>query len=248
MFDVKNSGTLNGLNQALVIDAIDSATVSLDIRGTFVGTLQLQGSIDDLNWVALAAYPIGSTAGGSPVTSTTAPGAWVASAAGCKSARVICTAYTSGSMVVNLRCESQGSPLFNLLAAALAAGSNLVGDVGIQYRGNATGAATTRHIVAAASTNATNVKNAAGRLLGWCLANTTAAWRYVKLHNSSAAPVAGASVFRTIGIPPNGVCVADIPGGIAFSSGIGFTIVTGAADTDATAVTANDVVGDLHYA
>jgi len=85
-------------------------------------------------------------------------------------------------------------------------------------------------------------------VFGWHFANTTAAWRYVKLHNSTTAPTAGAGVVRTIGIPPNDTASFFSEGGITFATGIGLTMVTGAADADATAVTANDIVGELFYA
>lgn len=139
-------------------------------------------------------------------------------------------------------------PSLPVTPAALAAGTAAIGDVGIQARANATGAAMIRHVVAAASTNATVTKATAGRLLGWSLANTTAAWVYLKLHNIATAPTAGAGVVMTIGIPPNNKSEVDLICGAGFSTGIGYTIVTGAADTDATAVTANAVVGDLFYA
>lgn len=138
-------------------------------------------------------------------------------------------------------------PSLPVTPAALVAGTAAIGDVGVQYRANATGAATVKHVVAAASTNAQNIKAAAGRLLGWSLHNTTAAIVYVKLHNSASAPTAGAGVYMTIGIPANGRTEISLAGGIAFGTGIGLTIVTGAADTDATAVAANSVVGDLFY-
>jgi hypothetical protein len=131
---------------------------------------------------------------------------------------------------------------------ALAAGTNLAGDVGQQYRANATGAASGAHIVSAATTNATSVKGSAGRVLGWSLSNNSAAWRYVKLHNQTTTPTAGTGVVRTIAIPPGGISNFTLEGGIAFSTGIGLTIVTGAADADATAVGANEVVGDLFFA
>jgi len=133
--------------------------------------------------------------------------------------------------------------------AALPTGANLAADVGLQVRANATGAATTSHLVSAASTNAANIKNTAGRVLGWSAANTTASYQYVKLHNSATAPTAGAGVFQTIAIPPNGVnnMPPTLPG-IGFSAGIGRTIVTGSADTDATATTAGAVVFDLFFA
>jgi len=131
---------------------------------------------------------------------------------------------------------------------ALVAGTAAIGDVGIQYRANATGAASGAHIVAAATTNATIVKGSAGRVLGWSLANTNAAWRYVKLHNQTTTPTAGTGVVRTIGIAPNSVSDFSIEGGIAFTTGIGLTTVTGSADADTTAVGAGDIVGDLFFA
>ena len=103
------------------------------------------------------------------------------------------------------------------------------------------------HIVAAATTNPTVVKAAAGAFHGCVLANTAAAWRFVKLHNGPSAPTAGAGVVRTLPIAPGGVLVIDLSAPIAFPAGIGLTIVSGAADTDATAVAANDVVGEILF-
>lgn len=139
-------------------------------------------------------------------------------------------------------------PSLPVTPAALVAGTAAIGDVGTQYRSNATGAALIKHVVAAASTNAQNVKASAGRLVGWSLSNTTAAWVYLKLHNTAGTPTAGAAVVGAIGIPPNGKSELQLDGGISFTTGIGLSIVTGAADADATAVTANAVVGDLYYA
>ena len=136
-----------------------------------------------------------------------------------------------------------------VLSGALAAGTNAIGDVGIQYRANATGGATIKHIISTATTNATNTKAAAGRVVGWSFVNTTASWQYVKLHNTTGTPTAGSAVVQTIGIPPNGVNNMPLGGGsIAFATGIGYTIVTGSADADTTATTAGAVVGDLFYA
>ena len=141
-----------------------------------------------------------------------------------------------------------GTITANIGTGSLAAGTNAIGDFGVQYRANATGAGTDHHVVAAASTNSSIVKASAGRLIGCNLANTTAAWQYVKLHNIATAPTAGSGVVKTIGIPPNGRANFTFEGGIGFSTGIGRTIVTGAADADATATTANAVVGDLIFA
>ena len=131
---------------------------------------------------------------------------------------------------------------------ALPAGANAVGDFGVQYRANATGGASGAHIVSAATVNATIVKASAGRVVGWNLSNTTASWVYVKLHNLATLPTAGAAVARSIGIPPNGSREFSMGGGIAFTTGIGLTTVTGSADADATAVAAGAIVGDLFFA
>jgi hypothetical protein len=104
------------------------------------------------------------------------------------------------------------------------------------------------HLVSAASTNAAPVKTSPGRVLGWQFQNTNAAVRYVKLHNVAVSPTAGVAVFMSIGIPANGKSEVFLPGGIGFSTGIGITAVTGAADSDTTGVGANDIVGTLLYA
>lgn len=106
-----------------------------------------------------------------------------------------------------------------------------------------------KHVVAAAGTNAASVKNSSGRVVGWCFANTTAAWKYVRLYNLAVAPTVGSStVAQTIGVPPNGVNVALSGVGIGFATGIALAVTGGAADADTTATAANDVVGDLFFA
>lgn len=130
---------------------------------------------------------------------------------------------------------------------ALPAGANAIGDVGMQVRANATGAAGNHHIVSAATTNVAQIKATAGRVVGWCLSNTTASWRFVKLHNVASA-TAGAAVAQTIGIPPNGKAECSIPAGIAFATAISRSIVTGAADADTTVTGVADVVGEIFFA
>jgi hypothetical protein len=144
--------------------------------------------------------------------------------------------------------QTQGTVATSFTQPALVAGSALIGDVGQQYRANATGAASGAHLVSAATTNATIVKGSAGRVLGWALANTNAAFRYVKLHNQTTTPTAGSGVVRTIAIPPNSLAQMKLEGGIAFATGIGLTTVTGSTDADTTAVGAGDIVGELFFA
>lgn len=156
---------------------------------------------------------------------------------------------TAGGLRVATHAVTQSGTWNVTVNAAIAAGTNAIGDVGVQYRANATGAASATNFVAAASTNPTVIKASAGRLLGYHLTNNATAVRLVKFHNQATAPTAGTGVVQTVGIPPNGGTVfLTIPGGIGFSTGIAITTVTGAAATDATAVAENDIVGTFHYA
>jgi hypothetical protein len=131
---------------------------------------------------------------------------------------------------------------------ALVAGTAAIGDVGVQYRANATGAASGTHLVSAATTNPTVVKASAGRLLGYVLTNNAASKVYVKFHNQTTSPTAGSGVVRSVGIPAGGTVAWSLEGGVAFATGIALTTVTGAADADNTAVALNDIVGDIFFA
>lgn len=109
-------------------------------------------------------------------------------------------------------------------------------------------AASTFHLISAASTNANSVKASAGLVTGYYLVNTASAFRYVKLYNKASSPTVGTDTPRCVfGIPAVSAAniALDLP--IAFETGIGLAIVTGIADSDATAVSANDVAVTLYY-
>lgn len=150
---------------------------------------------------------------------------------------------SDGTNIRDLSVDSTGK-----LQMALTAGTTLAGDTGVQYRANATGAASNKHLISAATTNSTVVKASPGRLVGWSIANTNAAFRYVKLHNATSAPTAGAGVVMTLAIPPNFVAQMALDGGVAFTTGIGLTATTGSADADTAAVGAGDLIIELFYA
>jgi hypothetical protein len=83
------------------------------------------------------------------------------------------------------------------------------------------------------------------------LTNVNAAARFLKMYNSASAPTAGSGTpVMTIQIPGNTAgagLVLDFPMGLAFSSGIGFTITGAVGDSDTTAVAANEIILNLFY-
>lgn len=101
-------------------------------------------------------------------------------------------------------------------------------------------------VLSAASTNPTLVKSTSGRLYGYQLANTTAAWKFLRLYNLTVAPTVGTSVpFMVVPIPPNGMVDIHNTVPVAFATGISYAITGASPDLDATAVAAGDVVGHL---
>lgn len=260
-------------NSAVEVNLNNATSLAIQVVGTYTGALSLQVTANGTDWVTMGGTPILNVNTGA-VSSTIASatvGAFQASVAGFVKARLTGLAAMTGTAAITLRAHQGAAGNVQVTNSAvpvtgtfwqatqpvslatntptLAAGTNLAADVGMQLRANATGAATIRHIVSAATTNATNAKASAGRVVGWNFVNTTASYQYVKLHNVATAPTAGSGVVMTIAIPPNGVNNMPVsPVGIGFSTGIGFSIVTGSADADATATTAGSVVGDLQYA
>lgn len=106
-------------------------------------------------------------------------------------------------------------------------------------------------LVAAATTNQTLVAAGPRVLVSIVAINVNAAVRYLKFYDQKVAPNAGTGTpARLFAIPGstagNGFVLAPmLPMG--FTNGIAFTMTTGSADTDATALTAGDVVLNLEY-
>lgn len=75
-------------------------TVGIQTVGTFSGTLELQCTVDGTNYKQVDVTPVSSQ---TPAASMTTENVFTASVGGCTAARVISTAWTSGSVVVMAR-------------------------------------------------------------------------------------------------------------------------------------------------
>lgn len=113
----------------------------------------------------------------------------------------------------------------------------------------ATGGYTPIRIKSAATTNLTSVKTTAGVVGGIDVYNSGAGLAYLKLYRKASAPVLATDVpIAVFPIPANaGRSVKFGLPGIQMTTGIAYAITGGAADTDATAVAADQVQGVLLY-
>lgn len=103
-------------------------------------------------------------------------------------------------------------------------------------------------LISAATTNATVVKASAATLFSIYAFNTNAAARYLKLYNKATAPTVGTDTpVMTILLPPSVPVNINSVFGITFTSGLSFALTTGIADTDTTAVAANEIVVNTSY-
>ena len=137
------------------------------------------------------------------------------------------------------------------VVAALPAGTNLIGDVGIQ--GRATGGTSTFRSIDLDETEE-EVKATAGTIYSIAAFNRTAAPLYLKLYNLTAAntTVGTSTPTHTYVVPANADSdgagfILNVPQGIAFSTAISAAVTTGVADADTGAPGANDVVVNIQY-
>lgn len=142
-------------------------------------------------------------------------------------------------------------PAAQSVNATLVASTVLAGDVGQQYRANATGAASVVPVMSPAAPAVTGAKAAAGRLLGLHLQNSAAALRSVKFFNALPANVTfgtTVAVFE-VDIPPGGSVDFTFEGGVSFSTAITYAVTTAKGLTDTTSGgSANDVSGFIAFA
>lgn len=101
----------------------------------------------------------------------------------------------------------------------------------------------------AATTNATLVRTGPAQILHIIATNVSASIRYLKIYNKATAPVVGTDVPVLVFAIPAGsfVNVPSTLSGIYVNLGIGYAITGAAADSDTTAIAANDVKVLLSY-
>jgi hypothetical protein len=159
-------------------------------------------------------------------------------------------ALVASNTAANLLAQVSGTVTANIGTGSLAAGTNAIGDVGVQYRANATGAASVVSVLSPATPASATIKGSAGRLLGWQLQNSSAGLRSVKVFNATAPTLGTTAATFEIDIPAGGAVALELPGGVGFATAITYSVTSakGLTDNTSTGLAANDVSGSFFFA
>ncbi len=122
--DTTASGSITAVSQNVALALNGKSGVAIQITGTWVGTLQFEGTIDGTNWVAVNGVVAGSS---TPGPTTIANGVVRVTPAGLAQVRITSTAWTSGTATISLRASDAAGGTF--LNQSLTAGTNLIGKV-----------------------------------------------------------------------------------------------------------------------
>lgn len=110
-------GNLAALNAEIIIPADGAASLAIDLRGTFVATVEISGTVDGTNWTLIPIRPI-NQATVQYVSAITASGTWVGKCPPFRSIRARATGYTSGSATATLAAHT--APLDDTLQGLIA--------------------------------------------------------------------------------------------------------------------------------
>ena len=160
-------------------------------------------------------------------------------------------ALSAGTAAIGKLAANSGVDIGDVDVTSISAGSNLIGDVGIQ--GRTTGGLSSFRSLDLDETEE-EVKATAGTIYAIHAFNLGTTPRYLKIYNGTAAGVTVGSTtpLLTFPIPSPGDAngagfVLNIPQGIACSTGITVAATTGLGDADTGAPGAGEVILNLLY-
>lgn len=228
-------GTVEGdVSRASNVMALCSGSFAT-VNCTFEGSLENTG---DTNWFTIQAVRSNANTIETTTGNLSAPPtyAWEMSVNGLARLRVRCTARAAGTQSWRFKLGTYATE--PIPAAQVSANQPISGSV------TATPATpSASNINSAATTNATSVKSTAGTLYRVTASNVGAGAAYLKLYNKASAPTVGTDV-PVLVVPIPASSVQNIEFGTAghrFTTGIALAITNLAADSDTTAIAANQV-------
>ena len=124
--DTAVTGSITAAAQTITLNLGGDSGYALEVQGTFVGTLQIERTVDGTTW-----RPVnGAVTGVGTIAQTlTGPGSLQGHSGPSMAMRVNATAWTSGTATVMLRAGVGSGAVF--MVAPLPAGGNAIGTVGI---------------------------------------------------------------------------------------------------------------------
>ena len=235
---------VTALNDDLLssLDVSQYKFISLQLTGTWSGTVSFQGSNDGGTFYPIVtSNPSGGLANGE---SSTTENRLVKIPTIYKFVRIRVTAYTSG-IVEGVAYGHRDENSSGLIAAIGPVTLNSettkkIGNVGLL----ADGTPSYQKFISATGLNPTLVKASPAKLTILNIVNGAATLRYFKIYNKASAPTVGTDIPLITITLPTGSSSFTLPAfiGIDFSVGLSFACTLGVADSDTTPFT---VVGEV---
>ena len=253
---VVNNDIINSLNVSAY------AFVSLQLTGTWVGTVQFEGSNDNGTFDSVVCQDMGEAL--VPYVSATTNTGIYKIPTSFKYLRVRVTSYTSGTVegeALAYKIDSNTGQISAIGTVDLAAGSATIGNVGLNAGsavvgkvGLDTGAnliGSVRCLPASADTllsdffvgvggnlngNSRVIRGQATTLRSLVMSNYTAGARHVKIFDTAVTPVAGEGTpILVVSLAASGTIAFPLPAeGLSFANGLSMTMTLGPANNDTT--------------
>lgn len=180
-----NEGTIAAVTQVVTLGVTGQGAIGIQVEGTWVGTLQFECSVGGAYSTMNVTPPNSATA----VTSTTANGIWLASAAGIRLIQIRASAWVSGSARIRLQSAA---------ASAGSGGGGAAGAVTISDGSDAAEGSTTDAAVTGDNTGTVSAKlRGLNKVLAdvWDSVNH---WLKVSIQNASLLVTVGTGQGKTL--------------------------------------------------
>lgn len=160
-------------------------------------------------------------------------------------------ALPAGTNAIGKLAANSGVDIGDVDVTSIAAGSNLIGDVGISGARTSGGTTPFRSIDVDESSD--QIKSSGGQLYWIHAINLASSVRYLKVYNHASPTVGTTTPVLTFPVPTQGDTngagfVFSVPNGVAFDTGISIAATTALADADTGAPGANEVIVNAGYA